>query len=469
MCGQHSDEQAYFFPEHQPAPSTPTGTRYNPSPSPQQLERESPQELQHRLNAANVQLTTLLHEAVARQQQETLTSASADVPRDWSTLSSVRNVCGTLLGTHGSVILVPGTASPERAEIGATSAQDFVMMPPQEMQRIVAICSTIALASPSPTDSAACERWHALSYAREQLAIGTGERASAVMSIPVFAANLPAALLILPCGSALDVAPYLPTLQLAQAVLGAAITLERQAAETRARNAAYDAFLSLTAHELRSPLTAVKGYAQLLARQGRKVQLPDLVLRSTEAIEQQAARMGAMIDELHDAARIRRGVLEVHLTETDLVAVVQEAAEQWRLEYPTHTFGLDLPIEHVVLHSDERRIRQALHALADNAVRYSPGHATVTVSVWTDGTQAVIAVKDQGLGIAAADTERIFEYLYRSPLTDARNLSGLGLGLFVSRNLIERLGGHLDLHETTPVREIGSEFRVTLPLSLQHV
>ena len=100
------------------------------------------------------------------------------------------------------------------------------------------------------------------------------------------------------------------------------------AAQIEDEKHARDSFISLAAHELRSPLTAVKGYAQLLSRQARKTALPEAMMRSVESIEQQAARMSDMVGELHDASRIRRGSFEMMRSRHDLVALAQRVIER---------------------------------------------------------------------------------------------------------------------------------------------
>jgi len=99
----------------------------------------------------------------------------------------------------------------------------------------------------------------------------------------------------------------------------------------------------------------------------------------------------------------------------------------------------------------------------DNAARHSPNGSTIFVEVTNNLQSVTVAVRDQGVGIAEADQQHLFEYLYRSKDSERRNLSGLGLGLFVSQHLAERLGGRLWLHASTITPPSGSEFRFTLP------
>lgn len=236
---------------------------------------------------------------------------------------------------------------------------------------------------------------------------------------------------------------------------------EAAQAEGRAR----DAFISLMAHELRSPLTSIKGYAQLLMRQSKKHAIPDAMLRSVESIEQQSGRMAEMVGELLDASRITRGVLEVQVAPVDLVPLAHKVVERRAAQFPQHTITFDTIEDSVVVLADVQRVEQVLRDLVDNGAHHMPKGGTVTVALSRQGSMALFTVRDQGIGIPERERERIFEYLYRSSLSEQKNLSGLGLGLYVSRHLVERFGGKLWLEGSRVVEPTGSEFRFTLPLA----
>ncbi|MEO7003366.1 MAG: HAMP domain-containing sensor histidine kinase [Ktedonobacterales bacterium] len=235
---------------------------------------------------------------------------------------------------------------------------------------------------------------------------------------------------------------------------------EEMAEQDRVR----DSFLSLAAHELRSPLTAVKGYAQLAQRQARKQALPEKLTHSLIAIEQQTNRMSEMIGELHDATRIRRDAFELSHAPVELAPIAQQVVARSKASFPQHTITLHNEAPPLIGEWDAVRVEQVMRDLVENAARYSARGSQITLTLARQDESACIAVRDEGIGVEQADRERIFEYLYRAPNAEQRNLSGLGLSLFVCRAIVERLGGRLWLAISPLTPNGGSEFRFTLPL-----
>jgi signal transduction histidine kinase len=304
--------------------------------------------------------------------------------------------------------------------------------------------------------------WQALAPLRATAAVPT-ER---ITLLPVRAGDRLAALFVV----AHAAGPYADVEALAlagalAAVAGASIYAIRLAERTIAEMRGRDAFISLTAHELRTPLTSIKGYAQLLMRQARKHPLPESVVHSIEAIDQQSQRLAEMISELLDASRIHRGKLDVNVAPADIVPLARHAIERRQPFFPLHQFVLETSAVSVIALVEAPRVEQVIRDLLDNAARHTPSGDRITVTISQDQRMALVEVQDAGIGVDAADRERIFEYLYRAPRSEQRNLSGLGLGLFVSKYLIERMGGQLWLHTTSTEPPTGSDFHFTLPLA----
>jgi signal transduction histidine kinase len=262
---------------------------------------------------------------------------------------------------------------------------------------------------------------------------------------------------------------WLPTADAVATACAAGIELRRLSGRIETETQARDAYISLAAHELRSPITSIKGYAQLLVRQARKLAepLPAPMLRSVESIEQQSARMAEMIGELLDASRIRRGVLELLPQPADLVEIVRGAVARRGPHHPQQTFTFASDAPSLTGTWDAARIEQVARDLLENAARHSPDGGLIATTVEREGNLAIVTVRDEGSGVAEEDRERIFDYLYRSPISVQRNLAGLGLGLYVSRHIVERHGGQFQLAATRADDPKGSTFRFTLPIAIE--
>jgi signal transduction histidine kinase len=231
---------------------------------------------------------------------------------------------------------------------------------------------------------------------------------------------------------------------------------------------ARDRFLATVSHDLRTPLTAIRGYAQLLRRVSARLEGP-LAARLDEGlgeIEITTGRMSGMINELLDVARLELGqTLELDLSRVDLVELARRAIA-----------AQQMPAERLVLHAeagpgelvgrwDAPRLERVLENLLSNAAKYSPDGTEIRVRVAREEHRseswAVLAVQDRGLGVPAADLPHIFERFYRATNTSGR-IAGSGLGLAGVRDIVERHGGTV---AATSQESVGSTFTVRLPLS----
>ncbi len=348
------------------------------------------------------------------------------------------------------------------------SGGDATALSPEQVATAHAVLRVGVPFSAMPLGDA--DHWRALASLRDLLSPPSLDAAEAadisrLTLVPVISADTPLALFLLahtPSKNQAEV--WLPLAAAVAAALAAGVQAVRQAGEAVGEARNRDAFVSLAAHELRSPLTSIKGYSQLLIRQARKSPLPESMLRSVEAVEQQSMRMAEMVGELLDASRIQRGTLELTPASADLVPIATKTVERRRVFLPQQLI-LEVEEPSLVGMWDALRVEQIVRDLVDNASRFSPEGNAVVVRVSREGSMALVSVHDEGIGVAADDRERIFEYLYRAPTAEHRNLAGLGLGLFLSRNLAEHMGGRLLLHSTSTEAPTGSEFRLLLPLA----
>jgi PAS domain S-box-containing protein len=215
----------------------------------------------------------------------------------------------------------------------------------------------------------------------------------------------------------------------------------RQAAEEAVR--ARDTFLSIAAHELRTPITALKGTAQLLLRRQSRGSLDaDHLADALRKLDHSADRLVELTGDLLDVARIRTGQLPLDPRPIDLVALVDAAVVQARVRADDgHRLTLDAPAGVPTVVADAGRIEQVLTNLLDNALKYSPAGGAVAVAVRAEGAGAAVAVRDGGIGLPSGAAEAIFAPFGRAANAAASRLPGMGLGLFICRSIVERHGG----------------------------
>jgi signal transduction histidine kinase len=237
-----------------------------------------------------------------------------------------------------------------------------------------------------------------------------------------------------------------------------------------------DQFVSIASHELRTPLTTVQGYTQLLQRNLTKLLTnePDLTdsvkqaltknAKTSEQILHQSARMNDLISRLLDFSRVQAGRLELNLNEhLDIVQLLKNVIEQQKVVLKNHDLAIDLPPQEVLIVGDEARLEQVFNNLLTNATKYSPPNTYVTVTILppTALAEVTISVRDEGVGITPQDQVHIFEQFYRAH-SQERTTDGLGLGLFITQEIVKQHGGRIWV-ESTPDK--GSTFFVTLLLS----
>ncbi|MDP9280705.1 MAG: response regulator [Chloroflexota bacterium] len=231
-------------------------------------------------------------------------------------------------------------------------------------------------------------------------------------------------------------------------------------------------FLSMASHELRTPLTAVSGFMQLARRRMSRLSgetnvpppLREEAQKADETLElanRQAKKLARLIDELLDVSRLQQGRVEMRLAEIELTDVVRDVAERMRILTKSHE--IETKIEGAApIVADRDRIEQVLEDLVGNAIKYSPDSPRIEISLHVNGANAVVSVRDEGIGIAPGEVEKIFGLFYRSPDPRADHVGGLGLGLYVSREIVSRHHGRLWAEPNTGA---GTTFHMTLPVA----
>jgi len=222
----------------------------------------------------------------------------------------------------------------------------------------------------------------------------------------------------------------------------------------------------VAAHELRNPLSVLKGFAEMLVYQterGKGAKLAAWQSEALEEIDQATARLDKLTEDLLDVTRLQAGRLVLSHKPTDLVALTRHMVTQWQMTTRQHAFSLDTQHTSLVVEVDRGRIEQVLSNLLSNAIKYSPqgGPIELTIREEVEPHVAFLAVRDRGIGIPAEQQARIFGRFVRAENARASEITGTGLGLYLSRELVERHGGRLWFESTEGK---GSTFFMTLPL-----
>jgi signal transduction histidine kinase len=223
-----------------------------------------------------------------------------------------------------------------------------------------------------------------------------------------------------------------------------------------------DDFLSIAAHELKSPLTPLITRLQLLHRRLARANIEQRHLDELDKTAAEAMRLAKMIDLLLDISRLRNGQLSIQRTTLDLGEIASRIVLEIEPTLDRHTLTLELPGEAALLEGDELRLEQMLRNLVNNAVKYSPNGGAITVRVALSQLAVTLVVSDQGIGIAPEMLPLIFERYYRAAGAGSGSIGGFGIGLFVVHEIVRLHGGTISVASTAGA---GTSFTVVLPVA----
>ncbi|NVM57155.1 MAG: PAS domain-containing protein, partial [Desulfobacterales bacterium] len=220
-------------------------------------------------------------------------------------------------------------------------------------------------------------------------------------------------------------------------------------------------FVASVSHELRTPLTSIKGFLQLLLK--GKVKDPAVQQEFLMRASQDANRLMALVNDLLDLSRLEAGRLQLELEEVDMSTLITETLQS--LQGLAGEKGISMtytpPKTSVIVKADRRRLQQVLVNLVANAIKFSEAHRTILVTGEVTNDNVTIKVIDQGPGIPAEELPKLFDKFYQAHSTVKRAVGGTGLGLYISKKIVEAHGGHIGADSELGR---GSTFFFTLPL-----
>lgn len=240
--------------------------------------------------------------------------------------------------------------------------------------------------------------------------------------------------------------------------------LEKANAELERLDELKSEFVALVSHELRTPLTNISGSLQLLLNEDEANPLTPNQREMILLANEQTERLTRLVKGVLDVARVEAGEMPFAFQAFDMVALIARLLEQWRAFDTEHVWigGTECNLPSVW--GDPERVEQVCTNLFDNAFKYSMPQSTIRVTAQATETRMIVSVSDQGKGIVPAELEKIFLKFHRVERGDARQTYGYGLGLYISRKLVEAMGGELGAESRVGH---GSRFFFALPLAGQ--
>ncbi len=223
-----------------------------------------------------------------------------------------------------------------------------------------------------------------------------------------------------------------------------------------------DEFISVVSHELRSPLTPIRGFAQVISRDLDREGGHEQHIKWLKTLELHTDRLTRLVDDLLDVSRMRAGRLSVLHEEIDLVEIATAIVDSKRASQSTHDIVLQTDLEELRAFGDQDRMIQVLDNLVGNAIKYTD-NGTVTVTLDADEEQIHLSIADEGRGIPEADREPLFNAFYRTRDANESAVPGLGLGLYIVRELVTAHDGEIYIDEAPGG---GARFNIELPRTM---
>ncbi len=217
-------------------------------------------------------------------------------------------------------------------------------------------------------------------------------------------------------------------------------------------------FIAMVSHELKTPLTTLKAYAQVMQIKAGKNK-DAFTTDALSKVEKQVVRMTTMINGFLNVSRLESGKMLIDKTRFDMAVLIKESEEETKSLYNTHRIVFH-PVETTYVYADKDKIAQVINNLISNAVKYSPANTLINVACVKVDNMAQLSVQDEGIGIQEEDKEKLFERYYRVKNNATKSVSGFGIGLYLSAEIIHRHDGKIWVESEV---DKGSTFYFSLP------
>lgn len=219
-----------------------------------------------------------------------------------------------------------------------------------------------------------------------------------------------------------------------------------------------NAFIGMVSHEMKTPLTSVKGYVQVLRLRAEKNR-QDFEVQALTRADQQLGKMTRMINGFLNVSRLESGQIHLECSTFDLAELIREITDETTLTLTSHEITFDL--QEITVSADRDKIGQVINNLITNGIKYSPGKKEIHITATAIEQTATVCISDKGMGVATADLNKVFERFYRSDEAHHQHISGFGIGLYLSAEIIRLHNGKIWAEST--IGE-GSDFFFSLPL-----
>lgn len=222
-----------------------------------------------------------------------------------------------------------------------------------------------------------------------------------------------------------------------------------------------DEFISMASHELRTPITVIKGYASMILEEAQG--LTDQVKADLSIISVSADRLAALIEDMLNVSRIEQGRLKIDLKITDANAIIDETVKELKIQADEKKLALNYSIEENIktnVNIDKDKFKQVLINIIGNAIKYTPS-GSVEVKALNRDKNLVILVKDTGIGMTAKEREHLFEKFYRVKNEKTQEIVGTGLGLWITKQIVELMSGTISVDS---MENVGTQITISVPL-----